>query len=331
VNAIPFVTLDDPAYGTAVQVSPLIRRVIAKNPSKFTYRGTGTYIVGHGDVVVIDPGPALPGHRRALERALQGERVTAILVTHCHADHSPLAAWLRATTGAPTVAFGPHAAAFDDDLFAGEDELDDDADREAAAAARAAEREASPEIKIEESIDRAFSPDGRVLDGMLAAAGDGWTLTAVHTPGHTSNHLCFALDAERALFTGDHVMGWSTTVIGPPDGDMRAYFRSLTKVQRRRDAVLWPTHGAPIREPRPFLEAFVAHRRERERQVLEAVRGGEESVVEMVRTLYADVRRELHKPARRSVLAHLIKLVDDGLVAVDPGDRPRLAARFHPV
>lgn len=331
MNPIPFVTLEEPDYGEAVQVSPLIRRVVARNPSKFTYRGTGTYIVGRGEVVVIDPGPDIPSHREALTQALRGERVTSILVTHCHADHSPLAAWLRAESGAPTVAFGPHAASFGDDLFEGEDELDDDADRDAAAAARAQEAEASPEVKIEESVDYAFEPDGRVLDGMVAAGGDGWTLTAVHTPGHTSNHLCFALDAEQALFTGDHVMGWSTTVIGPPDGDMRAYFDSLEKVQRRTDLTLWPTHGAPVTDPRPFLDAFVEHRRDRERQVLAAVRAGEQSVVGIVRRLYTDVRRELHKPARRSVLAHLIKLTDDGLVGVEAGDHPRLGARFHAV
>ena len=336
MSAIPFVTLDDPAYGEVVQVSPLIRRVVAKNPSKFTYHGTGTYIVGHGDVVVIDPGPDLASHRTALLDALRGERVSAICVTHCHADHSPLATWLREVTGAPTVAYGPHEPSTGVDLFAGEDDLDDDEDRRVAADARAAAAEAAAadgpsEVKMEESVDVAFRPTGRVLDGMLAAAGDGWTLTAVHTPGHTSNHTCFALDAEQALFSGDHVMGWSTTVIGPPDGDMRSYFDSLERVRARRDAVLWPTHGAPIREPAPFLDAFVEHRRAREQQVLDAVRGGGTSIAVMVRTLYADVRRELHKPARRSVLAHLIKLVDDGVVAVDGGGPATLTAVYRPV
>jgi glyoxylase-like metal-dependent hydrolase (beta-lactamase superfamily II) len=329
MSAIPFVTLDDPAYGEVVQVSPLIRRLVAENPSKFTYHGTGTYIVGHGDVVVIDPGPDLDSHRVALLEALRGERVSAICVTHCHADHSPLAAWLREVTGAPTVAYGPHEPSTGIDLFAGEDGLDDDEDRRVAAEARASAE--ATEVKMEEAVDTAFRPTGRVLDGMLAGAGDGWTLTAVHTPGHTSNHTCFALDAEQALFSGDHVMGWSTTVIGPPDGDMRSYFDSLETVRARRDEVLWPTHGAPIREPGPFLDAFVEHRRARERQVLDAVRVGETSIAVMVRALYADVRRELHKPARRSVLAHLIKLVDDGVVAVDGGGPATLTATYRPV
>jgi glyoxylase-like metal-dependent hydrolase (beta-lactamase superfamily II) len=155
-------------------------------------------------------------------------------------------------------------------------------------------------------------------------------MRAVHTPGHTSNHLCFAFEQERALFSGDHVMGWSTTVIAPPDGDMRAYFESLHRVAARNDATLWPTHGAPVTAPQPFLAAFLAHRLGREAQVLAAVRGGQTSIAAMVKVLYADVRKELHKPARRSVLSHLVKLVDDGLVAVADGGRPTLRATYLP-
>ena len=172
-------------------------------------------------------------------------------------------------------------------------------------------------VTVEESTDLEFDPDVRVGDGEVAAMGAGWTLRAVHTPGHTSNHMCYALDEERALFTGDHVMGWSTTVVSPPDGDMRAYIDSLRKVMGRADAALWPTHGAPVTSPEPFLAAFLDHRLEREAQVLAAVRSGLSDIDAMVKTLYADVREELHKPAARSVLAHLIKLVDDGLVSVD--------------
>jgi glyoxylase-like metal-dependent hydrolase (beta-lactamase superfamily II) len=292
VSAIPFVELDDPRYGAATQVSPLVRRVIANNPSKYTYLGTGTYIVGRGDVAVIDPGPLLDEHRDALAAALDGDRVRAVLVTHCHADHSPLAAWLRAETGAPTVAFGPHGA------------VD-------------AEALADDDVTLEETTDTDFDPDVRVADGEVAAMGTGWTMRAVHTPGHTSNHMCYALDKERALFTGDHVMGWSTTVVSPPDGDMRAYIDSLRKVMGRDDLSLWPTHGAPVIAPRPFLQAFLDHRLEREAQVLAAVRSGLTDIEAMVKQMYADVREELHKPAARSVLSHLIKLVDDGLVAAD--------------
>ncbi|MEO6156279.1 MAG: MBL fold metallo-hydrolase, partial [Ilumatobacteraceae bacterium] len=212
MSTIPFVTLDQPRYGEAAQVSTLIRRVVANNPSKYTYLGTGTYIVGHGDVAVIDPGPNLDSHRDALAAALAGERVRTIVVTHCHSDHSPLAAWLRETTGAPTVAFGPHGAVDDDPDLDDPDLVDPDLDDPGP-------DEAAAEHK--ETIDVAFQPDVRVVDGETAAVGPGYTLRAVHTPGHTSNHLCIALEEEHSLFTGDHVMGWSTTVVSPPDGDMR--------------------------------------------------------------------------------------------------------------
>lgn len=330
--SIPFVRLDDPQYGEVVQVSPLVQRVIAKNPSKFSYLGTGTYLVGDREVAVIDPGPRLDSHREALERALVGRTVTAVLVTHCHGDHSPLAAWLREHTGAPTVAFGPHrfepgwVHEDDHDLFDG---LDDGDDTDAAGVAESAVSEESEETQVEEPHDLDFVPDQRVLDGELAAAGDGWTLRAVHTPGHTSNHLCFELAEEQTLFSGDHVMGWSTTVIAPPDGDMRAYFESLQKVVDRRDAVLRPTHGSPVTDPRPFLAAFMAHRLDREAQVLASVRSGVDRIPVMVRRLYSNVDRRLHRAAARSVLAHLGKLVDDGLVVVD-GPRPGLRTRYLP-
>lgn len=324
MTAIPFVTLDDPRYGEVVQVSPLVRRLVANNPSKFTYRGTGTYLVGTDrEVAVIDPGPLDDAHRDALAAALHGVRVAAILVTHCHADHSPLAAWLAAETGAPTVGFGPHPRL--DDPDADDPVHGDDAEGDDSSCA------AGEPVKIEETTDHDFDPQVRVTTGDLAAAGDGWTITAVHTPGHTSNHLCFALDEEQALFTGDHIMGWSTTVIGPPDGDMRAYFDSLHVVRARDDRTFWPTHGSPVTDTRPFLDAFIAHRLEREAQVLAAVRSGQTSIAEMVKVLYAGVREELHKPAGRSVLAHLIKLVDDGVVVTDDAVRPTLKAVYRPV
>lgn len=325
MTAIPFVTLDDPQYAQAVQVSPLITRVIAQNPSKFTYHGTGTYLVGAGrDVVVIDPGPLLDGHRDALQAALVGRRVRAILVTHCHSDHSPLAVWLASETGAPTVAVGPHPRV---EVEADDDPEDDEA--EDAAANEDGADGAAPE-ELRETVDHDFHPDIVVGMGDVAAAGDGFTLTAVPTPGHTSNHCCFALAEERALFTGDHVMGWSTTVITPPDGDMAAYFASLQTVIDRRDEVLWPTHGAPVTDPQPYLAAFMAHRRAREAQVLDAVRAGDTSIRTMVDRLYVDVRRELHKAARRSVLAHLVKLVDDGAVVTDDAAPPTLRATYRP-
>lgn len=319
--SIPFVTLAEPRYGEVVQVAPLIRRVIANNPSKFTYHGTGTYIIGEGDVAVIDPGPALDSHRDALTAALAGERVTSILVTHCHSDHSPLAAWLRELTGAPTVAFGPHHVDpnwVEDDT---PDETDDETSQEGA-------DNGDREPTVEETTDLAFDPDVRVADGAVAASGNGWTLRALHTPGHTSNHLCFALDEQRALFTGDHIMGWSTSVITPPDGNMRDYFASLQKVRDLDPATLWPTHGAPITDPRPFVDAFVRHRRDREAAVLAAVRDGVALIPDIVARLYAGVDEKLHKAAGRSVLAHLIKLVDDGKVTCD-GTQPGVTTPYR--
>jgi glyoxylase-like metal-dependent hydrolase (beta-lactamase superfamily II) len=326
MTAIPFVTLAEPRYGEAVAVSPAITRVVAHNPSKFTYHGTGTYIIGAGrDVVVIDPGPRLDAHRDALAAALEGRRVAAILVTHCHADHSPLATWLAEHSGAPTVGFGAHPRPTEADAAATDEDDEDDDD---GVADDSADNGAA--VVMEESTDFDFVPTVHVADGEVVAEIDGVTMRAVHTPGHTSNHLCFAFEQERALFSGDHVMGWSTTVIGPPDGDMRAYFESLHRVAARNDATLWPTHGAPVTDPQPFLAAFLAHRLGREAQVLAAVRGGQTSIAAMVKVLYADVRKELHKPARRSVLSHLVKLVDDGLVAVADGGRPTLRATYLP-
>lgn len=305
-----FRPLDEVEYGRVDQVSPGIRRVIADNPSKFTYQGTGTYIVGHGDVVVVDPGPRLDSHREALATALAGERVRAILVTHCHADHSPLAAWLRDETGAPTYGFGPHPRP-----EPGSEPIEPPDD----------------DVVIEEATDHDFVPDVATADGDELDLAAGVTITAVHTPGHTSNHTCWAFAEESALFTGDHVMGWSTTVVSPPDGDMTAYIASLRRVAARDDATLWPTHGPPRDDARTYVEALVEHRLERERGVLDAVRAGRPTVPDVVALLYADVREELHKPAGRSVWAHLVKLVDDGRVAVADGGRPLLDSEYRPI
>lgn len=340
-----FLTLDRDSfeYGTAQPIAPLVRRVLARNPSKFTYHGTGTYIVGgsdtgDGDVVVIDPGPVLDSHRDALASALGGCTVRSILITHCHADHSPLASWLAAETGAPTIAFGPHG---DDAWDIGDDppevlaaELLAAEESEGQAALIASgEAETRAEPVIEESTDRSFVPDVEVRTGDEVARGDGWRISAVHTPGHTSNHTCFALDdgTTRTLFTGDHIMGWSTTVVSPPDGDMSAYFESLRIVAGRGDHVAVPTHGPPIPDPAAFVGQLIEHRLERERQVLGAVRSELHTIPAIVEALYTDVRRELHKPARRSVLAHLVKLVDDGAVVVEGATPPRLDAVFGAV
>ena len=313
--SIPFVVLDDPQYGEAVEVAPLIRRVIAKNPSKFTYHGTGTYIIGRGEVAVIDPGPVSDSHRNALIAALDGERVVAILITHCHSDHSPLAAWLREFTGAPTVAHGPHA------LYP--DWVDDDSPEEPD------EKTSDDDTKVEETLDFAFDPDVRVADGEIAASGDGWTIRGIHTPGHTSNHMCYWLEEQRALFTGDHLMGWSTTVIAPPDGNMRDYLTSLQRVKDLDPAVMWPTHGAPVTDGTTFIDEFVQHRLAREAGVLAAVRAGTTMIPDIVKQLYVGVDPKLHRAAGRSVLAHLIKLVEDGAVTFE-GVQPGITTPYYP-
>lgn len=284
---IPFVRELAFEYGCCDQVSPLIRRVIARNPGPFTYTGTGVYIVGQGEVAVIDPGPDLPEHFEALKAALAGERVTHVLVTHHHLDHSPLARPLAELSGAKI--YGRPAPV----------------DHGEAAAPG-----------LEEGADDRFRPDVELSDGDVIN-GPGWTLEAVTTPGHTSNHVCFALKEENALFSGDHIMGWSTTVITPPDGDMGDYFASLAKVRARDFDTLWPTHGAPVREVGPFIDAYIAHRRAREAQILEALGGGFTSIPAMVPSLYAAVDPRLHPAAALSVLAHVNQLVKEGRVAAE--------------
>lgn len=287
---IPFVRELDPAYGQAVQVSPLIRRVTAQNPGPFTYLGTGTYIVGRGETAVVDPGPDDPAHLDALLRALEGERVTAIVITHSHLDHSPLAQPLKAKTGA--TIYG----------------------RAVETAHAALEGPA-----LDDDDDLVFRPDVRVADGQRVS-GPGWTLEALITPGHASNHVCYALSEENALFSGDHVMGWSTTVVSPPDGDMTAYYASLDRIIARAFTTLWPTHGPPITEPAPFLAAYKAHRLERERQILAQIAAGRTRIRDMVPEMYAAVDKRLHPAAARSVLAHLIHLTRSG--AVTAGGEP---------
>ena len=287
----------DPHYGEAVALSPLIRRVVAPNASAFTFYGTGTYIIGMGqDVAVIDPGPLRDDHYSALLTALAGDTVTAILITHTHLDHSPLAARLKAETGAPTYGFGPHGG--------------------------------GEAVQVEEGADRDFTPDIILRDGERVS-GKGWTVQAVHTPGHTSNHLCFALEEEAALFSGDHVMGWSTSVISPPDGDMAAYMESLRKLLGRGEDLYYPTHGNPIQNARQHVKDFIAHRLDREAQILACLNAGLQTIGDMVPAMYRDVPEKLHAAAARSVLAHLLHMAADGRITCsDPN--PTLGSRFFP-
>lgn len=273
-------------YGRLEPVAPGIRRIVARNPSPFTFKGTGTYVVGEGEVAVIDPGPDLAEHVAALLDGLAGERVTHILVTHTHRDHSPAAKPLKAATGASTYGFGPHAGG----------------------------RRGEP--GIEEGGDWDFTPDVTLEDGD-GIAGAGWRFDAVHTPGHTSNHLCFALPEHGVLFSGDHVMGWSTSVIAPPDGDMSAYMTSLDKLLSRRDRVYWPTHGPAITEPQPHVRAFIAHRREREAGILGCLTSGPQRIEAIVDQLYVGLAPGLRHAAGRSVHAHLLDLAARGIVDSD--------------
>jgi glyoxylase-like metal-dependent hydrolase (beta-lactamase superfamily II) len=276
-------------YGKPAQVSPLIRRVIADNAGPFTFKGTGVYIIGQGEVAVIDPGPTQPGHLETLLGALKGERVTHIFVTHGHMDHSPAARPLAAATGAKIYASGQAVGPTE-----------------------------SADVRMEAGDDMTFRPDVAVKDGERFA-GKGWTIEAVTTPGHTSNHIAYALLEENALFTGDHIMGWSTTVISPPDGDMDDYFASLEKVRDRDFTTLWPTHGPPIgsttgRNVRPFVQAYIDHRLAREAEIIAQLQQGQTRIKDMVPVIYAAVDPRLHPAACHSVLAHMIRLVKRGCV-----------------
>ena len=292
---IPFVRDMTFQYGEPQQVSPLIRRVVANNPGPFTFRGTGVYIVGRGEVAVIDPGPDDQSHLEALAGALAEERVSHIFVTHRHLDHSPAARPLAAASGAKIYASGIAPKTSDDDFVA------------------------------EAGDDLGFRPDIVVADGDVFS-GAGWTLEAVFTPGHTSDHMCLALREENALFCGDHIMGWSTTVVSPPDGDMAAYLASLDKVQARHFATLWPTHGPPVKEVDAFIDAYRAHRMDREAQIIERLAAGQSQIKDMVPVIYADVDPRLYPAAAHSVLAHMIRLVAIGRVRCDGA--PGLASAY---
>jgi glyoxylase-like metal-dependent hydrolase (beta-lactamase superfamily II) len=281
---IPFVRDMAFDYGVPQLVSPLVRRVVANNPGPFTYLGTGVYIIGHGEVAVIDPGPDQDGHLDVLLNAVRGERVTHIFVTHGHMDHSPMARPLAAATGAKIYACGLPV------------------------------KPTESEVRMEAGDDLGFAPDIAIADGDVFE-GKGWAIEAVFTPGHTSHHVAYALREENALFTGDHIMGWSTTVISPPDGDMGDYLASLEKVRDRGFQTLWPTHGPPVtQDVAGFVQAYLDHRLLREAQVIAELRKGRQVIRDMVASMYADVDKRLHPAACHSVLAHMIHLVRTGRV-----------------
>ena len=273
----------DARPGVAEQVSPLIRRVLCGNASPFTFTGTSSFIVGHGEVAIIDPGPLDESHLAALLHAVRGESVSHILVTHSHADHSPLAARLRQATGAKTVGYGQVAA------------------------------DHGSAVRLDAGVDHLFNPDLRMGHGDVLT-GKGWTIEAVFTPGHMSNHLCFALAAEKTLFAGDHVMAWATSVIAPPDGNMAHYMASLRLLLERDDELYLPAHGPGRHDPKPLVRGYIAHRRMREAAILARIRGGENTIAGLVAAIYADVDRKLHGAAALSTRAHLDHLIEQGLV-----------------
>ena len=293
---IPFRRELDFTYGEVAEVAPGIRRIIAENPSPFTLYGTGTYVIGHGEVAVIDPGPADAAHIDLLLDGIAGETVSHILVTHTHVDHSPGSRLLQAQTGAKTYAYGPHGAG-----------------------------KLEQGVPVEEGGDLDFQPDQLLSDGEILRGGD-WSVQCVYTPGHTSNHMCYQLREQRALFTGDHVMGWSTSIVSPPDGDMAAYIASLEKLLPRDDLVYWPTHGPSIEDPKPHVRAFIAHRQAREEQVLACVRQGVRRIEDMVPQMYAELPEFMYPAAARSVLASVVHLVEKGRLRTD--GEVQLAARY---
>jgi len=271
-------------YGVLVQLSPMVRRIVANNPGPYTFKGTGTYIIGSGKVAVIDPGPYDKKHVAAMLKALNGEEITHQLITHTHSDHSPAAKLVKAHTGAETYGFGPHGSG-----------------------------KYSKGFTVEAGGDMEFIPDVPLKDGD-EIKGDNWSINCIHTPGHTSNHLCFHLAEENVLFPGDHVMGWSTTVVSPPDGNMAEYMDSLRKLSRRNDRIYYPTHGAPIEDPQKFVRGIVVHRKMRESQILNCLDKEISSISLMVEHMYKGLDSRLIEAAKHSIFAHIIDLSNRGII-----------------
>ena len=280
----------DLAPGRAEEIMPGVRRIVADNPGPFTFKGTLTYILGRGKVAIIDPGPEDENHVRAVLDAVRGESVTHIFVTHTHRDHSPATPAIKAATGATVYAEGPHRAS-------------------PALSGREAPR-------MEASNDTDFHPDHALADGDVVS-GDGWSLEAVTTPGHTANHMAFALKGSELMFSGDHVMGWSTTIVAPPDGAMADYMGSLDKLTARKESVYLPGHGGAIREAPRFVAGLILHRKAREASILHRLAKGATDIATIVRAVYIGLDPRLVKAAGFSVLAHMEDLVARGAVATD--------------
>lgn len=288
--SIPFVRNFDFEYGRCDQLSPMVQRVVADNPGPFTFTGTGVFIIGDKNVAVIDPGPTTAAHKAALDKALEGRNVTHVLVTHHHIDHSPLAKPLAEEQGCQVYGYGLQPRP-----------------------------PQGGEVRLEAGDDLSFNPDVEIRNGKIIK-GDGWTIEAIHTPGHTSNHLCFDLKEENTLFSGDHIMGWSTSVVSPPDGDMGDYLNSLRRIYDRHFDILRPTHGPAITDVDVFVKAYIDHRLAREAQIADALDSGVSDIFDIVEKLYADIDKRLHPAAAHSVLSHLIHMRQEGRVKADGPD-----------
>jgi glyoxylase-like metal-dependent hydrolase (beta-lactamase superfamily II) len=318
MTPLPLATESEVRHDHLETVAPSIRRIVANNPGPFTYHGTCTYVVGEGDVAVVDPGPDDSSHVDAIVQSLEpGERVTHIVVTHTHSDHSPAAQELKVRTGATTYGFGPQSRLVDPDptrVVFNDPEADPD-----------------PSKPLHRGGDVDFSPDVILRDGDVVE-GAGWSLDVVHTPGHASNHLCYFLREEHVLITGDHVMGWSTSVVSPPDGNIGEYLTSLEKLlDRRQDRLYLPAHRPDLREPQAYVQALIDHRRERSEQILAALESGPLTIAEMVPQIYGGTKKVLWAAAASSVYAHLLHLHDLGAVTPDEGQALQRASRIRKV
>ena len=287
---IPFDKNLDLKPDTVDSPMPLVRRIMADNPGPFTFKGTLSYIVGQGKVAIVDPGPDDPAHIAALLAAVRNETVTHIFVTHTHRDHSPAVPAIKHATGATVYAEGPHRAARP--LHIGEQK------------------------RLDHSGDMDFRPDVALKDGEIVA-GDGWTVEAVATPGHTANHMAYALKEQNALFCGDHVMGWATSIVAPPDGAMSDYMASLEKLRKRGETVYFPGHGPAIKDAGRFVAYYILHRKAREASILHRLAKGATDISTIVRAIYIGLDPRLTGAAGLSVLAHMEDLVTRGLVATD--------------
>lgn len=288
--ALTFDRTFDPQHGHTVSLTPLVQRLTAANAGPFTFHGTNTYLIGHKEIAVIDPGPDHPAHLHQILDACSGSEIAGIFVSHTHVDHSPGAAYLQEKTGAPIYGCGPHRAARPLQLG-----------------------EINP---LDASCDLDYKPDTVMTNGMRVSGKD-WTLEAIETPGHTANHLSFALHEEQTIFSADHIMAWSTSIVAPPDGSMPAFMRSLEAMLARPETRYWPGHGGPVDEAHAFVEGLITHRQQREKALVQALLQGPRTIPNMVKEIYADVDEALHGAAALSMLAQAEYLIEKGQITCE--------------